>query len=169
MTWSDIDYFFSERVFNIFFSSVRRSIENARTHPGEEGILAALGLLCFTEALGRYVPSEDKKTCTKNFNAFFDRLGPDYKPFRESLPSGQVYGLLRCGLAHEGATKKPCRIRTLKGSETCGVWKDSSARGYILSVERYFEDFERASRALYLELLAEAHPELMGRTRRIEP
>jgi hypothetical protein len=155
MIGSKLDLFFSEQLFNIFFRSVERSINYARAHPGEEGVLAALALLCYTEAVGNYVPSEERKSCTKTFNAFFDRLGPEYKPFRESLPSGQVYGLLRCGLAHSGATRKPCRIRTLKGSETCGVWKNSPGKGYVFSVEKYFEDFRKASFKLYEELMAQ--------------
>jgi hypothetical protein len=155
MIGSKVDLFFSEQVFNIFFKSVQRSINHARSNPGEEGILAALGLLCYTEALGKYVLSGKRGTCTATFNAFFDRLGREYKMFRESLPLGQVYGLLRCGLVHEGTTKKPCRIRTLKGPESCGVWKDSPGKGYVFSVEKYFEDFQNASFNLYKELMAQ--------------
>lgn len=165
MTWKETDFFFSEHLFNIFFSSVRRSIRYARSHPGDEGVLAALGLLCYTEAVGRYVPAKKQRNCTDNFNAFFDRLGPKYKEFRKNLPSGKgnTYDFLRCGLAHHGVTKEPCRIRTIKGNETCGVWKAPTGKGYIFSVEKYFEDMKKASHVLYLELLAEAHPELMRR------
>lgn len=171
MNWEEVDLFFSEHLFNIFFSSVRRSIKHARSHPGEEGILAALGLLCYTEAVGRFVPAKKKRNCTETFNSFFDRLGPKYREFRKSLPRGKgnTYDFLRCGLAHHGVTKEPCRVRTVKGTEACSVWKAKDGKGYVFSVEKYFEDFEKASRELYLELLAEAHPELMGRRKKAQP
>jgi hypothetical protein len=34
------------------------------------------------------------------------------------------------------------------------VWKSDPGEGYVLSVEKYFEDFLEASRELYLELMA---------------
>jgi hypothetical protein len=152
---SDVDLFFCERVFNMFRRSVQRSIDYARTNPGEEGILAALGLLCYTEVIGGFISGSWKpRKGRENFNAFFDRLGPEYELFRRNLPSKNPYDLFRCGLAHEGATKEPCRIRALKDTETCGVWKSDPGEGYVLSVEKYFEDFLEASRELYLELMA---------------
>lgn len=171
MTWKETDFFFSEHLFNIFFSSILRSIKHARSHPGEEGILAALGLLCYTEAVGQFVPTKKRRKNTDTFNTFFDRLGTEYADFRKSLLKGRgnVYDILRCGLAHHGFTKEPCRIRTVKGREACGVWKVKDGKGYVFSVEKYFEDFEKASQALYLELLAEAHPELVGRSKKAQP
>jgi len=170
MIGSEVDLFFTERVFNIFFKSVQRSIDYARANPGEEGVLAALGLLCYTEVLGGFINSSWEPGMGQcNFNAFFDKLGSEYKEFRKGLPSGNAYDLLRCGLAHEGATKEPCRIRTLKSSETCGVWKNSPGEGYVFSVEKYFEDFKDVSWKLYEDLIARANPELPKRKPRPRP
>jgi hypothetical protein len=170
MIGSEADLFFTERVFNIFFRSVQRSIDYARANPGEEGVLAALGLLCYTEVLGGFINgSWELGMGRRNFNALFDMLGSEYEVFRKGLPSENAYDLLRCGLAHEGATKEPCRIRTLKGSETCGVWKCTPGEGYVFSVEKYFEDFKRASWKLYEDLMAHANPELPKRKPRVRP
>jgi hypothetical protein len=154
MIGSEVDRYFTVRIFYAFLSSIRRSIQYARDNPGEEGILAALGLLCYTEVLGGFINgSWEPRMGQTNFNAFFDRLGPEYAAFRKELPSEDAYTLFRCGLAHEGAVKEPCWIRTLRRTETCGVWKDPGG-GYIFSVEKYFADFEREARRLYEELMA---------------
>lgn len=165
MKWGEIESFFCEHLSNIFFRSIERSIDYAHTKPGEEGVLAALGLLCYTEAVGKFVPPHKPRNCSENFNAFFDRLGKEYEALRKNLPRGKgnIYDVLRCGLTHQGKTKEPCRIRMVKGREACGVWKAKSGGGYIFSVEKYYEDFRKESWKLYGELLLDAHPELMKR------
>jgi len=48
----------------------------------------------------------------------------------------------------------------LKGSETCGVWKNASDGQFFFSVEKYFEDFMKAAWKLYEEFMAKPNPSL---------
>jgi hypothetical protein len=51
MAWSEVDGFFQQYVFNFIFRDIEREITLGR-RPGGGNLLAALGLLCYTEVLG---------------------------------------------------------------------------------------------------------------------
>ena len=156
-----VDLFFSEYIFNFIRQDIEREIVLAREGRGGGNFLAALGLLCYTDVLGGFITgSWERGTSRANFDAFFDRLGPEYVAFRQAILPDDPYSLYRCGMVHEYAVKVPCRIRMLKGSETCGVWKGASDGHFYFSVERYFEDFMKATWRFYEELMAEPNPSL---------
>ena len=113
-------------------------------HTGGGNFLAALGLLAYTEFAGKLKydcrNDRDKSAASQNFNRFFDDLGEEYRKFRESH---DVYGIFRCGLAHEYFVKESCIIAIIKGPESRGVGQGKNGQYYFV-VERYFEDFKRA-------------------------
>jgi hypothetical protein len=111
--------------------------------PGGGNLLAALGLLCYTEFGGKLRFNYKKATnptwddSGRNFGDFFELLGPDYVAFRASFPSPQdVYRIFRCGLAHEYYVKRSCTVFMLDGGHPCGIGRDSSGR-FFLVVETY--------------------------------
>src|SRR5450759_4367443 len=68
-------------------------------------------------------------------------LGTDYKTFR--ILGNDVYGIFRCGLAHDYYVKGNCTIFMLSQGSRLGIGKDSCGT-YWFIVEKYFQDFNRA-------------------------
>ena len=108
-------------------------------YPGGANFMAAMALLCYTEAVGRIITGNGNKPKI-NFLEFFEKLGPEYKSFKDSY---DVYDIFRCGLAHEYYVKKNCTIYMLSRKVACGVGIDKTKKYYFV-VERYFEDFKEA-------------------------
>ncbi len=157
MGQQEIDDFFKEYVFKFMFSDIQREINLAQTGGGN--FLAALGLLCYTEVLGKIKQKNfpgGKVGSKANFNAFFNDIGPAYSSFNQSV---NVYDVFRCGMAHEYLVKRNCRIAMLKGSESCGIGQIHNGSYYFV-VERYFEDFCVACKSLYSTLKAQPNPVL---------
>lgn len=165
MSRDDIRRFFDEYVFGFIFGDIRREIELARSGKTAGNLLAALGLLCYTEVMGgiergTLAPGNGRQ----NFETFFKWLGPDYESF---LETEDAYEMLRCGMAHEYLVKGVAQISMVKANGTPGVAVDKYDT-YHFNVERYFEDFERACRELYDKLMRRGDPtlppELEGRS-----
>ncbi|MEW6720823.1 MAG: hypothetical protein AB1346_10285 [Thermodesulfobacteriota bacterium] len=150
----EVDFFFSEYVFNFIRRDIEREIALARAGNNASNFLAALGLLCYTDMLGGFISgSWEHGRSRGNFDVFFDALGDEYVAFRKAIEPQNPYSVYRCGMVHEYAVKEPCRIAMLKVKATCGVWKDAEGR-YQFCVEKYFEDFMVAAWALYDRLMA---------------
>jgi hypothetical protein len=132
---------------NFIKSDIKEGIQLAKAKNGIRGFIYALALLCYTEYAGKIKNeiSNVKDGCEKNFNTFFELLGPDYKKFLRENP--KTYDIFRCGLAHEYYTKKFCRIEIRKDKSRIGIRKDSDGI-YCFNVEKYFEDFIRALKIL---------------------
>lgn len=157
-----VEQIFNEYVFTFIEADIDREIAMAKLSenevwlgPGKPprpmgggNLLAALGLLCYTEFLGSFISGKTKGHSRHNFEAFFRRLGSCYEQFAKSH---DVYESFRCGMVHEYAVKRACTIFMVKGMETCGLGVDPEGRYYFV-VERYFEDFKRAARELLGEL-----------------
>jgi hypothetical protein len=161
---SPIDDFFCEYVFGFMANDVRREIERARDGHPAGNFLCALALLCYTEVLGGLRRGTlARGNGRRNFDCFFRELGPDYQ---QLLDAGvDVYGLFRCGMAHEYVIKGRATVSMLKGVEPCGVAVAPDGH-YHFCVERYFEAFELAAESLRDDLTSENRtlpPELSGR------
>jgi hypothetical protein len=127
----------------------RTTLEHLGVVPGAGNFLAALGLLCYTEFGGKLKFNDSK--ASKNFNQFFNLLGSDYAMFRAAH---NVYGVFRCGLAHEYYVKRSCVIAALANGEPMGLGVSPDGR-YWFVVERYFQDLQRAFDALEHELFGD--------------
>jgi hypothetical protein len=152
---------FGEYVFGFIYSDIQREITLAKRkegylwqgpgpdqEPGGGNLLAALGLVCYTEFLGSFMTNHTKGSSRKNFEIFFSELGPCYQAFAKAHPA---YDLFRNGLVHEYLVKKACDIYMVVGDETCGVG-EIDGRFYFV-VERYFNDFKAAAQRIYEKLL----------------
>jgi hypothetical protein len=80
-----------------------------------------------------------------NFLSFLADLGADYGAL-----DIDVYGVFRCGLAHEYYVKGDCTIYMLGGAGRAGLGKDGNR--YYFVVEQYYADFKRAVLALEARL-----------------
>lgn len=145
-----------EQAVLFMFSDIERELKFARLkpenitslgiNPGGGNLLAALGLLCYTEFGGKFQFGHSK--ASQNFNAFFDTLGPPYVNFHASH---NVYDIFRCGLAHEYYVKKNCTIYMFGSTEQPGIGVDSTGR-YWFVVENYAQDLKVAFKALGKQL-----------------
>ncbi len=141
-----------EQAVLFIFSDIERELQLAKAkaedlahlgiNPGGGNLLAALGLLCYTEFGGKLQFGYSK--ASQNFNAFFDTLGPAYATFRVSH---NVYDIFRCGLAHEYYVKKNCTINMFGTVGQPGIGVDSAGR-YWFVVDIYAQDLKRAFQAL---------------------
>jgi hypothetical protein len=114
---------------------------------GGGNFLAALGLLSYTEFVGKikYRKKHKGRDCSsKNFNAFYNDLGSYYKEFNDGLDGDKnVYDIFRCGLVHEYFIKKNCVIYMLEKQGLHGVGMNKNGNYYFV-VETYFKDFKKA-------------------------
>jgi hypothetical protein len=124
--------------------SGRTALKKLGIRAGGGNVLAALGLLCYTEFCGKLKfnlkKSNGKDAPGKNFEAFFKELGPAYS---QSISPGVAYDIFRCGLAHEYYVKKDCTIGMASRSSGPGIGSDEVS-GYFFWVEDYYRDFKKA-------------------------
>src|SRR5437879_2240541 len=156
MALAEVGAFFQKYVFGFIFTDIKREIALVSTPSGGGNLLAALGLLCYTEVLGGVDRGTwDQGQGAANFNAFLDRMEPAYQAFRQKV---NVYKVFRCGMAHEYGTKQPCDIEMLRGGAPCGLYEAGGRLHF--NVEAYFNDFANAARVLYEEIRRRPSPDL---------
>ena len=118
-------------------------LRRAKVQTGGGNFMTALALLSYTEFAGRLNNNDFTiKNSKKNFDDFFENLGPSYKQF---LYECEVYKIFRCGLAHEYYVKQDCIIAVRSPSEVAiGIGFDNAHKQYVFIIEPYFRDFKNA-------------------------
>lgn len=180
MSLKEVDEYFAE-IGEWMKNDIKREIELARVSQSAEGqralsalgipagggnLLAALGLIAYTEALGllrvwnsttphRYdSPSE----C---FNAFFDKMaGSRYNAWWDSWPGKlgkPVYDVLRNGLVHEYRPKVDSEFHIGAGQDLGLAERDGVL---IFRIAPYYAHFCDELDALHAELRAMPDPEI---------
>jgi hypothetical protein len=166
---AQLDKFFNEYVFGMF-TDIQREIDCARatlagaSTSGGGNFLAALGLLCYTEALGKIAKANEITSGEAAFDGFFDSFASgEYKTWRENWEQAsrrRVYDVFRDGMAHEYLPKKDARVLML-GDALPGLGQDDPPDGPLyFFVEAYFRDFRNASRKLYKQLTELQNPQI---------
>ena len=154
MTSSDVERFFAEYVLppkGFIYLDIEREIGLARSGNPGGNVLTALGLLSYTEFMGN-VSLQGDGSYTKQFKAFFRRMGEDYARLVDSKEI-DVYRVFRGGLVLSYLAKE-CEIKMLNDSEyPAGIMIKPDGK-YLFVVEKYFEDFVNACRVLYGEMLS---------------
>ena len=121
---------FDEQVFGAMRTELDWALRGAAAN------LAALGLVAYTEFLGRIVTGNlgHKGSSRSNFRAFLPYLGSDYEDLaRRGI---DIYERIRCGLAHEYFIKGESTIWP-QASAPCGIVSSLNGPTYfILSVYR---------------------------------
>ena len=116
----DTKELFENYIFGWMCRDIEREIEWARRGDDGGNALCALGLLAYTEFMGRFLSNisyvrHPLKSDKDKFNAFLSYMGSEYEPlvFRKNL---DVYNIFRCGLAHEYFIKRDCTIAILNST-----------------------------------------------------
>jgi hypothetical protein len=127
----------------------KEHLEAARVQPSGGGnLLAALGLLCYTEFCGWL--KFNRSTASGNFNDFFDTLG-DGKNYTAFRAKHKVYDIFRCGMVHEYFVKRDFTVDMLDGGGSdIGIAEEGGH--YKFNVERYHRDLAAALSKLEAEL-----------------
>lgn len=113
--------------------SARKALEKIGITKGAGNYLVALGLLCYTEAFGKFMRRKLKKpeVSRTSFNDFLELMGDEY---RELVISEKRPYDLRCDFAHEYSPKN--MSVTMRGDRT--PYRDRD--GWHFSVKRYYDD-----------------------------
>lgn len=149
----------------------RTALEQLGIDPGGGNLLAALGLVSYTEALGRirrfnqHLPHDEPENC---FLAFFDAMAaPLYRNWRldwEAKYSISIYEALRCGLAHEYQPKVGSAFWIGSSDDPLGLADDDGILTF--KVDPYLRDFEAEANELHRELLRLDDPHIPPPKRR---
>jgi hypothetical protein len=146
-------------------NDIQRELWFAQTPHGAGNVLAALGLVVYTEALGR-IRTRNAGTSRAgmrgqertNFNECFDLMGASYRPWRarfEKREGRPLYSALRNGLAHEYAPKVPFKV-VMFGTPRVAIVRQRGR--YVFVVGAYLRDFRTAARRIYADLMALRSP-----------
>jgi hypothetical protein len=153
---------FEKFVFGFMTNDIRREIQlgyrtvagkvDADLIAGGGNVLAALGLLTFTEFLGLVLVHTNSANKhwdeERRFNEGFRLLGGCYSAILDSK-SLKPYHDLRSSLVHKYAVERGFDVDMPGTNADCGVILDVSDGRWHFVVERYFNDFSRASDVLY--------------------
>ena len=121
------------------------------TRLGGGNLLAALGLLCYTEFCGalefdRRDPKNTERAAPgENFDAFFNKLDGEgrYEAFNDEH---RVYGLFRCGMAHQYFAKEEFTVAMPKDNSDpngIGITYAPDKKRYKFYVATYFRDLRK--------------------------
>jgi hypothetical protein len=145
---SEIEKYFNEYILppnGLVYSDIKREIDLA--HAGRSGgaILSALGLLSYTEFMGK-IMLKKKESYTKQFKAFLSFMGDEYKRLLDDKEI-DVYKLSRSGMV-QACFGNDCTIEMLNNDKhPCGIIIQPDGT-YLFIVEKYFEDFMSACQRL---------------------
>jgi len=133
---------------------------------GGGNLLAALGLVSYTETLGLIRRWNRRKgvypKTEECFLAFFDEMhAPAYRDWRRDWESRHrettLYETLRCGLVHEYTPKVDSAVYISPG-DPLGLDEENAV--LIFKVEPYFRHFGEEIKRLYTELSGMVDPEI---------
>lgn len=154
MTPSEVERYFKEYILppkGFIYCDIKREIDLARSGKSGGNFLAALGLLCYTEFMGKMV-LRNKESYTKQFKAFFRLMGEDYRHLIDAREI-DVYKIFRSGMVH-AYFLKDCDIKMLNDNYSSGIIVKPDGK-YLFIVEKYFEDFMNACQRLCNDMLSD--------------
>jgi hypothetical protein len=127
------DFMNEDLAKTIELDRIRRLDDPTRTY-GAPNFLITLVLCCYTEFWGRLVEGIPERESRRCFETFFKRLGKDY----DDLISRRVdvYGDVRCGLAHSYFVSNTAKINFGRGQ--CGIEYNNA--GYTFNILTYKDD-----------------------------
>lgn len=167
MSRGDVAAYFRGYVYGFMRSDIQRELDLAASDHGGGNALAALGLVVYTEALGRIRKRNGRRAQypgrgpnEQQFNAAFDIMGPSYHAWRKAFERREgmtVYKAFRHGFAHEYAPKVATKV-VMFGSPRVAIVK--RGRLYVFVVEAYLRDFMVAAKRIERELLKLTNPKI---------
>jgi hypothetical protein len=160
---SEIERYFKKYILppkGLIYSAIKREIDLARAGKPGGDLLAALGLLCYTEFMGKIV-LKDKESYTKQFKAFFRLMGEDYARLLDDKEI-DVYSFFRSGLV-DSYFENDCEIKMLNDNYPAGIIVQPDGK-YLFIVEKYFEDFTNACRKVLDDIKSDEDAYLPSRS-----
>jgi len=151
---SDVEHFFKKYILSprgIIYRDIKQQIDLAHTGKTGSGLLVALGLLSYTEFMGRILLKNDG-SYTKQFRSFFRLLGEDYAAMIDNKEI-DVYAFFRSGLV-QSYLSGDCEIRMTDENAAAGVILQPDG-SFVFIVEKYFTDFLNACRKLRDDMLSD--------------
>jgi hypothetical protein len=143
---------FVQYVYGFMAHDIRREIGMGYLGGGGN-VLAAMGILAFTEFMGWIIAHTPPITAEKRkwsdadyFDAFYKRFPPCY----QSVPN--VYREFRSQLLHNYAIERGFDVDMPGLNASCGIYQDVNTKRWHFVVELYFRDFLRTADGLYEEL-----------------
>lgn len=156
--------FFREYVDGFMRSDIQKQLDLAESGKGGANVLAAFGLLVYTESLGRIrvrnglAPGIDGGRNARHFNACFDLMGYRYHKWGQGFEhrTGQtVYRAFRNGMAHEHAPKVAVTV-VMFGAPLVAIV--TRGDGYVFVVKAYLAHLMRSAHRIERELLGLPNP-----------
>ena len=154
MTKSAVESFFKKNILpskGYIYCDIKREIDFARSGKSSGELLTALGLLNYTEFMGKLLLKNDG-SYTKQFKSFFRLMGDEYEQMIDSREI-DVYQVFRSGLVQSYFVKN-CDIKMIDDNYPCGIIIQPGGK-YIFIVEKYFNDFMNACQTLYSDMLSD--------------
>jgi hypothetical protein len=143
---------FVQYVYGFMAHDIRREIGMGYLGGGGN-VLAAMGILAFTEFMGWIIAhtppiTAEKRKCSDAdyFDAYYKRFPPCY----QSVPN--VYREFRSQLLHNYAIERGFDVDMPGLNASCGIYQDVNTKRWHFVVELYFRDFLRTADGLYEEL-----------------
>jgi len=160
MTNSEVKRYFKEYILpprGFIYNDIQREISLARSGNAGGNFLSALGLLCYTEFLGKMFLQGRYSSNKQCFNAFFRSMGANYAQLINAN-NVNIYRKFRCGMTHAYFVGD-CDIKMLDNNYQAGIVIKPDGK-YFFVVEKYFEDFMNACQQLYNRMITEQNPHL---------
>jgi hypothetical protein len=155
MTKSAVESFFKKNILppkGYIYGEIKTEIDLARSGKSGGELLAALGLLNYTEFMGKLLLKNDG-SYTKQFRSFFRLMGEKYEQLIDSREI-DVYQVFRSGLVQSYFVKN-CNIKMIDDNYPCGIIIQPDGK-YNFIVEKYFTDFMNACQTLYSDMLSDS-------------
>jgi hypothetical protein len=145
---SEIENYFNEYILppkGSIYCDIKREIDLIRAGQPGGALLSALGLLSYTEFMGK-IMLKNKESYTKQFKTFLSFMGEGYKRLLDDKEI-DVYKLSRSGMV-QAYFENDCVIEMLNNDRhACGIIIQPDGT-YLFIVEKYFEDFMNACQHL---------------------
>ncbi len=152
MPSSEVEKFFKKYVLpprGFFYRDIRQQIDSTLTAKTGSGLLIVLGLISYTEFMGRILLKNDG-SYTKQFRSFFRLLGETYAGLLDNKEI-DVYAFFRSGLI-QSYLSGTCEIRMTDENAAAGIILQPDGNITFI-IESYFNDFLNACRKLQDDLL----------------
>jgi len=153
MTLLEAEKYFNEYILppkGFIYCDIKREIDLARAGKSGGNLLAAIGLLSYTEFMGKIL-LKNNGSYTKQFKAFLQLMGEDYKRLFEEKEL-DVYKLFRSGMVHSYFAND-CDIKMLNDDYPSGIIIKTDGK-ILFVVEKYFDDFVIACQKLYQDIVS---------------
>ena len=145
---SEVEKYFNEYILppkGFIYRDIKREIDLARAGKPGGGLLAAIGLLSYTEFMGK-IALKNKESYTRQFKTFLGLMGENYKRLVNDKEM-DVYKIFRSGMVQSYFTND-CGIKMLSDNAASGIIIQPDGK-YLFIVEKYFEDFMSACQRLF--------------------